>query len=136
MVLRWLKTRLKRCLLFVSFLSVVLLLSVCLLSAANKAQFNLRLTGLGRADSVPAADRGRPIVQFYPDNQIKLAVARNRDGKKIEDLPPAKANRRLTTASPARNNSGLVSSDVHIFYYAWYANPQTDGQWVSLLTNS
>ena len=81
MMMRWLKSRLKRCLLFASFLSVVFVLSLCLLSAANRAQLRLITPARSQVQA--------PLVQFYPDNQIRLAAARNRldGGKKIEDLP-------------------------------------------------
>ena len=136
MMMRWLKSRLKRCLLFASFLSVVFVLSLCLLSAANRAQLRLITPVRSQAQA--------PLVQFYPDNQIRLAAARNRldGGKKIEDLPPPpplkKDTRRhlqLTSPNPVAPNS-LVSTDVHIFYYGWYANPQTDGQWVSRISHT
>ena len=102
--------------------------------------------------------QARPIVQFYPDNQSKLFYRKaSRDSERPAELesPPAarRTGRRQSSSERARieslkdrvlstekrRNRGVqrpgalsnsdVSTDVHIFYYGWYTNPEIDGQY-------
>ena len=96
----------------------------------------------------------RPMVQFYPDNQQKhlfqnipqppnsykviqtqeynhnsrFGDHKNKDNYENVLKSKLKLSKNYsTTSSPMTGN---VSYSVHVFYYAWYANPKIDGNWL------
>ena len=86
------------------------------------------------------------MVQYYPDNQYRINKKANKASFMGESLPTTMAPD--TMANPSRqvllkeglvnsrdrvdhlanvDNYSVLSTDVHLFYYPWYANIDTDG---------
>ena len=114
---RWVISRLKRCAMLSTLLMVILMMAVLIMTLLNQVQLSIHLTGVG--DSLRQLHSGivrtaRPMVQFFPDNQQKLAFRR-------------------PVPTEAKGQRGLakddVSYNVHVFYYGWYANPKFDTDW-------
>jgi len=97
----------------------------------------------------------RPMVQFYPDNQqrhlfqkmkkppqhslkalqaaeydhsAKYGDHMNKDS--YENVLKSKLNLNKTYPLTKVPIKETVSYNVHVFYYAWYANPKFDGNWL------
>ena len=108
-----------------------------------------------KVDEHGAFGTQRPMVQFYPDNQQKH-IFPNRDPpprhffravpvgeykhheglgdhmnkNNYENVLKSKLNPNKTISTTKSSKNESVSYNVHIFYYAWYANPTVDGEWL------
>eukprot|EP00095_Tigriopus_kingsejongensis_P007333 snap_masked-scaffold589_size129586-processed-gene-0.2 protein:Tk07333 transcript:snap_masked-scaffold589_size129586-processed-gene-0.2-mRNA-1 annotation:"glycoprotein endo-alpha- -mannosidase" len=146
---RWCLHRLKRAVVIITLLSLVtfgvasvfLFLNTSNLSrylAASRSQHRPHIA----MDEDGVIRQKRPIVQYYPDNQNKLwfRKASSDQTELPSDLePPGRVferavqdklvkTARIRSAGPMASNDS-VSPDVHIFYYGWYTNPATDGEY-------
>ena len=97
----------------------------------------------------------RPMVQFYPDNQQKHLfpnrdppprhffravpvgeykhheeIGEHMNKNNYENVLKSKLNPNKTATVTKGSKNDSVSYNVHTFYYAWYANPRIDGEWL------
>ncbi len=93
--------------------------------------------------SQPSQPKQRPMVQFYPDNQNKMLYRKDPDFVDLNqnpnqndlDLPPpppsfgGKIQHNYSSSIVIETLNEPPCDSVHIFYYAWYANPKFDSQW-------
>ena len=113
------------------------------------------VVNLPKADDQSAYGTQRPMVQFYPDNQQKYLFQRvqqppshslkalpaseyehnSRYGDRMnkdnyENVLKSKLISNKTYSAIKRSKSEEVSYNVHVFYYAWYANPKIDDEYL------
>ena len=143
--LRWLLGRLKRTALLLALLGSIFLV-VCTvffyLNSDPTQTFVSRLTQHTEAIHGEAAAK-RPMVQFYPDNQIKASyyyrksslsrpVGSERGEGRVtikedgiyEEVVKGKVAGDQKEKRYDQLGGDIVSYDVHIFYYAWYGSPR------------
>ena len=141
---RWLLVRLRR----VSSLLVCLTIACLLLLLFNQL---LKSTGLGRLLGHGWSGQKREMVQYYPHapagqakkgsgevaaksggqrSNIHLGgrQVRGRRGEVLNKLLEPLETKELDSDSD-NNVPESARLGVHLFYYAWYANPATDNMW-------
>jgi glycoprotein endo-alpha-1,2-mannosidase len=120
------------------------------------ATFNSYFANARKADDQNYHGTQRPMVQFYPDNQQRhlfqkvktppehsfktfQAVESDHNAKYGDDhmnkdnyeiVLKSKLNLNKTNTLTKLPIEETVSYKVHVFYYAWYANPKFDGDWL------
>ena len=134
---RWVITRLRRTfsvLLLVSILSIVVVYGFY--GIKNISLSSILNSPLKKSNSV------NRMVQYYPDGKLQRPEPVNvEQGKTI--IKSIKLAKDKTYEETIDNLLGAVHAEhksetlkprtlnynVHLFYYAWYGNPQTDGRW-------
>ena len=153
---RWVISRIKRILLGCTFLCIAFTTAISIFIVLNRTTNHEKIISVRSYFAKPDAEAQqktqRPMVQFFPDNQqAKLfkkpqqefefvAVEKyadhiskygdHNDKDNYENVLKSKLKLNktyYTTNSPKPDD---VSYNVHVFYYAWYANPKVDGKWL------
>lgn len=145
---RWLLGRLKRTALLLTLTSSIFIVVCTIFFYLNSDPTQTFVSRLSQraAESRLVGDvaaKRRPMVQFYPDNQIKqnyrkaqpaaaAAASGGEWGVKTEkvvdgiyeEVVKGKVAGDQKEKRYDQMGGDIVSYDVHIFYYAWYGSPQ------------